>query len=236
MAQTAYTSNCYIFSDFLTLAEQSDVLAMEKELPAAVTFFGGYDGGERCMARFGTEEELGYEVPFPITVLKVSPVNAKFSDKMTHRDYLGAILNLGIERKVVGDILTDGTEGYVFVSSNMAGFISESLERVKHTSVKVSETNDVPEQFVSAPKESFYIVPSLRIDAVISKIYNVSRKEAQQAVTSGHVFINSRTAMQYTYQLEEKDLVSVRGFGRFRFKGVVSDTRKGNLKIAAEVY
>lgn len=236
MAHTACTGYRYIFSDFLTLAEQSDVLAMEKDLPAKVTFSGGYEGAERRMACFFPEEVLGYEEPFPITVLRISPVNPKFSDTMSHRDFLGAVLNLGIERRVTGDILTNGRDGYIFVESHIAKFISGTLERVKHTSVKVEAAENVPAEFMAAPEAAIFVVPSLRIDAVISRVFNISRKEAQQAINAGEVFVNSRAKSQSSYQPAASDLISVRGFGRFRFIGVAGDTRKGNLKIRVEVY
>ena len=112
---------------------------MEKELSyVPYQLGGGYQDAERVMLRFGGEELMGYEEEFPISCLKVSPVSAKFADVLTHRDYLGALMNLGIERDRLGDILIAGNEAFIFCTSSMADFITENLVKVKHTSVSCS--------------------------------------------------------------------------------------------------
>ena len=81
--------------------------------------FGGAAGAERVMIRFGDEESLGYEQPFPIAIIKAEPVSPKFAEKLTHRDFLGAILNLGIERSTVGDIIVRESTAYFFVKEDI---------------------------------------------------------------------------------------------------------------------
>ena len=96
----------YLFSDFLGLNEQS--IFNEAKLKfghSKYTLFGGANGCERIMVRFGDAEEFGYEEEFPIKIILAEPKAPKFADKLTHRDFLGAILNLGIERKAIGDII-----------------------------------------------------------------------------------------------------------------------------------
>lgn len=68
---------------------------------AGITLYGGREEAERKILRFGSEAELGYEQPFPICCIRIRPLSAKFADKLSHRDYLGALMNLGIERSTM---------------------------------------------------------------------------------------------------------------------------------------
>ena len=111
----AERSGRYFFTSFLTPAQQSYIESMKREL-CSFKFYGGAELTERNMARFGDENEIGWEQDFPITVFKVSPLNAKFSDSLTHRDFLGALMNLGIERDQIGDIAVKDNEAYIFVT------------------------------------------------------------------------------------------------------------------------
>ena len=236
LARTAAERNCYIFTDFLNPAEQSFVLSAERYLPVPVTCSGGWARAERVMARFGPAEEAEYEMPFPIALLRISPLNARFSDTLSHRDFLGAVMNLGIDRRFTGDILTDGTEGWLFAAEHMAPFIAENLTRVRHTVVSVSRADALPKGLVSEPEQMILITPSLRLDAVIAKAYHLSRRETDGLLAAEKIFVNSRLQKKGTCILREGDLVSVRGHGRIRYLHESGNTRKGNLRITVERY
>ena len=113
LAEKSFHQNMFTFTGFLGLSEQDIFWRMEPELRyAGYELSGGIAGADRQMIRFGNAEELGYEVPFPIVCIHVKPVIAKFADKLSHRDFLGALMNLGIERSVVGDIKAGDKEGF----------------------------------------------------------------------------------------------------------------------------
>ena len=96
----------YTFTRFLNEADYAELLMLGKEIPQeAFTAFGGYPSATRVMVRFGNPDEFGYETAFPVTVLKMEPLQKKFADDLSHRDFLGALINLGIERSELGDIL-----------------------------------------------------------------------------------------------------------------------------------
>ena len=236
LAKLSANGNCCMFTDFLNPAEQSYILTTQKSLPASAAFFGGYGTAERVVAKFGSVYEPSYDVPYPITILHITPLNPKFSDKLTHRDFLGAVLNLGIDRKLTGDILTDGTDGWIFVRNHIAGYIEESLTQVRHTSVKAAEAENIPEGIIHGPETTFLTVPSLRLDAVISKAFNISRREVDKLLASEKIFVNSIIRSKASCLLKEGDLISVRGFGRIRYIETSGDTRKGNLKIRIDRY
>ena len=105
LAERSYKQSCYTFTEFLTLPQIDLCLSMVNRLNyAGMTFFGGATDCDRKVLRFGKTEDLGYEEPFPIVCLKIEPLAEKFAKELTHRDYLGALMNLGIQRENLGDI------------------------------------------------------------------------------------------------------------------------------------
>jgi RNA-binding protein YlmH len=200
---------------------------------AKPTAFGGYDGAERAVVRFGDPESLGYEEDFPIDILAIVPLADKFADDLTHRDFLGALMSLGIERSLLGDIIVTGKKAYIFCLERISDFIIENLISVKHTSVSVrkaeaEDIKDIPRGF---EKEKMIQVASERIDAVIAKVYNVSRSAAMEYFAQKKVFVNGRQTENTSLALKQDDVVTVRGFGRFKLAEIVGTSRKGKLNI-----
>ena len=106
LADRSYSESRYTFTNFLNLNEQSlFYLTVKENKGIKYTISGGISDAERVMVRFGDEAELGYEQQFPIAILSVSPLAVKYSEDLSHRDYLGALMNLGIEREMLGDII-----------------------------------------------------------------------------------------------------------------------------------
>ena len=120
LGKKAYYRGILTFSDFLDLNQQNILHSLSfRDTGVKVETFGGYESAERQMAAF-VPEALSYEQDYPIACVKIQPLNRKFSEDLTHRDYLGAILNLGIDRAKIGDILLDQEAGYVFCQESMA--------------------------------------------------------------------------------------------------------------------
>lgn len=227
----------YTFSDFLGLAEQS-VLAeiMPKFRRDAVKAFGGAEGAERVMIRFGNPEEIGYETDFPISCVKIEPLSKKFADKLTHRDFLGSLMNLGIERSTLGDVLIRDNVGYLFAKEEIAKFITGELSRVKRTDVKAYLTELIPEGELYKTEERRIQIQSERIDAVIAKTYSLSRDDAQTLIKRGLVFVNGKETVSSSYTPKAQDKISVRGHGRLIYLGFDSTSRKGKLNAIVAVY
>ena len=225
----AFEKHCNTFSEFLNLDEQS---VLEGSYLPCVKF-GGYDMAERIVAGFG--EDICKE-DFPISILKIEPVNQKFADKLTHRDFLGSLINLGIKREMLGDILILDNVGYLFCLEQIKDYIIDSLDRIKHTTVKAGEISSLPEIALVKPEPSEILVSSTRLDVVISGIYKLSRSEASRLFFGGKVFVNSRLCENTSYMLKENDLISVRGFGRFEYLGQVRKTKKDRLVVQVLIY
>ncbi|MBR2964958.1 MAG: hypothetical protein IKC34_00230 [Clostridia bacterium] len=235
LSERSYSSGIFTFTDFLGLAEQSLLRECERLFASGVTLFGGAPDCERVMARFGSEEELGYSVDFPIVCIKAEPKSQKFADKLTHRDFLGALLNLGIEREKLGDIAIIDNVGYIFATEGIADFIISELRTVKHTDVSLSPT-EPPSEALSKTERRMIQANGERLDAVIAKVFSLSRDEAQLLFSRGLVFASGREISSTSYIPKRDEIVSVRGKGRFVYRGYETLSRKGKLNIAVDLY
>ena len=172
LAVKSYNNSQYLFTNFLSMAEQNTYFSMERELSyVPVTLFGGTGDCERVMLRFGSEELCGYEEAFPIVCMKIEPVIEKFGEQLSHRDYLGALINLGVDRATLGDIIIVEKTAYLFCTEKMAPYLLENLTQVKHTHVKCTITTDFPSSTITRLERSsgiaknksrFHMVPVVR--------------------------------------------------------------------------
>ena len=237
LANKSYNSGIFVFTDFLGLPEQSAFATVKNEIRGIhYTIFGGAEGTERIMIRFGDPDEIGYEIPFPITTLLIEPKDKKFADKLTHRDFLGAILNLGIERKCRGDIVVRDSCAYLFLKEDIAEYISDSLSRVKHTDVRVRGVEALPEGELYRTELRRIQANGERLDAVIAKVFGISREDSSRLFAKGLVYVGGRVTENTSYNPKEGDVISVRGHGRMIYRGYESLSRKGKLNIVVELY
>lgn len=237
LAAKSYNADIFTFTDFLGLAEQSVFETVKRQLGGVkYTAFGGADGAERVMLRFGDEGDLGYEVPFPITALKISPKDKKFAEKLTHRDFLGALLNLGIERSCLGDIIIIDNSGYLFCKDSIAEYIRSELFRVRRTEVTVSLVDTLPEGELYKTEELTVQVSGERLDAVIARVFSLSREDAQNLFAKRLVFASGKEISSTSYTPKADEKISVRGHGRFIYRGVSSLSKKGKLNVIIEKY
>lgn len=237
LADKCYRSNQYTFTGFLGLADMACFYELERELSyVPYTVWEGNGQCERVMVRFGSQEQLGYLEEFPIACVAVRPAAEKFAEELTHRDFLGALMNLGIERSVLGDIFVQGHTAYLYCLNNMASFIQENLTKVRHTTVRCRITENAPE-FAEADRQELSIqVSSDRIDGIISKVYNLSRSESVELFRQKKIFVNGRLCENNSQTLKEQDKVSVRGYGRFEYSGTAGISRKGKLNVRILYY
>lgn len=236
LAERAQQYSICTFTDFLGLAEQSLLAEVREKIPGRQTAWGGADGCERVMVRFGDPEEMGYETPFPIAVLRAVPRAPKFAEELTHRDFLGALLNLGVERDVLGDIVVRDGETYLFCREDMASFLCEGLTRVRHTDIRLSPVESLPEGQLYRTEPLLLKAMSERLDGVIAKAMNLSREEASALFRRGLVFLNGKQQESGGRVPKSGDIISVRGYGRLRYCGYQSDTKKGKMNLLVEKF
>lgn len=245
LANMAYLKGIPVFTDFLDLKEQTKYIEFisDKNMPPIDTILNGgiffldkeTDFLERKMAVF-FPKNLSYDISFPISIIEIKPLNLKFADSLNHRDFLGALMNLGIERQLLGDILIKDNMAYVFAVKRMAEFICESLIKIKHTSVTAKSCDKYTFDYAPSYKEEKGSVASQRIDGVIAFAFNMSRNDAVTLISSGKVFVNSVEIISKSHTLKYGDIVSVRGKGRFIFDEITATTKKGRYYIKIRKY
>ncbi len=236
LSRFAYQREIVTFSDFLNMNELNVLHSIPKsEWYTSYQTFGGYELAERQMVAF-LPDALCYEYEYPISYLKIQPSQKKFAESLTHRDYLGAILNLGIDRSKLGDILVDKDSAIVFCQPSLKEYILEELTRVRHTTVVMEEI--APTGFCYEPsfKEIKGSVSSLRLDGLLALAFPMSRSKLVNYIEAGKVFVNGKLITSNGYQIKEQDIISARGLGRFRYIETLSQTKKGRNMVTIHLY
>ncbi|XCP87146.1 YlmH/Sll1252 family protein [Roseburia hominis] len=243
LSNLAYQRGIPMYTDFLNLNELNILHTTPKELfPVVYRTFGGYATSERQMAAFLPDafclylEEADIWAGYPIQVIQISALHDKFAEELSHRDYLGALLNLGIERSKLGDILIQGTSAYVFASDTLADYITSELTRVRHTSVMAVAASLGDFQADIRYEEIKGTVASVRLDALLSLTFSSSRSKLTALIEAGRVYVNGKLVTSNGYHVKEQDIISVRGIGRFRYIGVQSETKKGRYYVTVHKY
>ncbi len=240
LADKSYAQGIFTFTGFLGLSEQALFWQTEPELKfAGYTLFGGNESAERKVVRFGDSGELGYETDFPIVCIHITPKLPKFADALSHRDFLGALMNLGIERSTIGDIIVGDKEGWLFCLETVAEFICQNLTQIKHTNINCKMIHLDDETLLASADEPEKItiqVASLRLDAVLAKVYRKSRGECQEWICGGKVYVDGRLCENPSRSLKSGETVNARGYGKFVFLGEAGTTRKGKLSVEAAIY
>ncbi|MCM1497704.1 MAG: YlmH/Sll1252 family protein [Clostridium sp.] len=237
LARRAYQQNLYTYSSFLSPAELSLLEDIREEISYIhVETFGGNELCQRQIAGFGSEEEFGYPGHFPIAVVKITPLLEKFSDDLSHRDFLGALMHLGIERNTLGDILIKERTAYLFCLESIADYVCHELTKVRHTNVKCEITDTNIPALAPVLIEEQLPVSSLRLDNIIAVLVKCSRNEALSFFADKKVTLNGRITGRNSVLLKEGDVFSVRGHGKFIFDKAGGTTKKGKIYIYIRRY
>ena len=231
LANLSYQRDIVTFSDFLNLNEQNMVSSLKRQFPQIVMeIFGGYENAERQMVAFHPDA-LAFTWEYPIDCLKIEPKAIKFSESLTHRDYLGALLNLGIERSVIGDIVVQEKAAWFFCQNKMTDFFLDNLCRVRHTNILITKVDD-PDKLPCPKLEAINgTCASVRLDSLISLAFKASRSSMVSYIEGEQVFVNGKLITSNGYEPKEGDIISVRGKGRFIFDGMSHQTKKGRCGV-----
>ncbi len=157
-------------------------------------------------------------------------------DGLSHKDFLGAILNLGIKRSKIGDILVHADYTDIIVKKEIGDFILYNLEKVANKKVIVEEKSL---ESIS-PAESLYkeinkTLSSYRLDVYISSSFNLSRQESMDAIKAGNVKVNWEPIDKPAKELKVGDIISVRGYGRSILHSIDGLSKKGKIKATIRI-
>ena len=219
-----------VFTRFLEPSAENTARRAAAQAEVQIAFSGGYEGAERRIAAF-YRWEAPEEREYPLTCLEIK-WNAKYASP-AHRDLLGAVMGLGLERDSTGDIAIGAGDGcaYLFAHSDVDAYICANLESAGRAAVKIAPPDG--EMKLRPPKgeEIRVTISSQRMDAVIAAGLRLSRSEAQKLINDGLVKRNHTEELRGDIHLEENDLLSIRGHGRMRVTAFEGLTRKGRLAV-----
>lgn len=228
-------------TNFLSLAEQSlfyEQRASFSSYPYTVT--GGYPDAERRIIIFGlSEAETEADAANPLlSIIQITRKNTRFTAPPSHRDYLGALLNLGIKRELLGDILLgeDGSGACVFCISGISAYLCENLQTVRNDNVTCKQITALPPQYGSRLESDTISVASTRLDAIVAAAWHLSRDESHAYFTAGKVFVSGRCVTDGSSKPHPEEIISVRGIGRIKYIGEAGATKKGRARIEIQRY
>lgn len=228
-----------VSGDFLNLNEQGIIDTIRNQLSFVDLYlFGGYDMAERKVICFCPKGMNMNEQWFNLDCVSVRALNQKFADKLTHRDFLGALINTGIERSKIGDIVVSKDEAFFYCIANLTDYLCQEVTRIKHTSVILQKdySTDV-DKLVSA---NFKIisgsVSSLRADSLTALAVRGSRSTAEDIISSKRLYVNSRLVTKKDAIIKIGDVLSIRGFGKYIIDDIGSPNSKNRVKVNIKAY
>lgn len=234
IAQQVLYSHEIKHSDFLTPYEQREIANVLNGIhEIRYSFDGVLEQSERKIISIYPDylEEVCQDF---LVCLKIKG-NTQFS-KLSHRDYLGSILGLGLRREKLGDIFVSEEGAYLICLESIADYICFHLEKVKNVSVKV---NRVEKEEVALPKqekrECEFVVSSMRLDSIVSGMFHLSRNDAKSLVQKEFVSVDYEVAGNPSKLLEPPVVISARGFGKGTFEEVLYQTKKDRYKLRATI-
>lgn len=238
-AEQAQSRNIPAATDFLSPQQQMltlDLLRLAGIPETGYARLGGYDGAERNLFLFlpdwlDQEDAAGQS---PIRCLRAA---FRKEENLTHRDFLGSLMGMGIVREKLGDILVGPGSADLIVLDTVADFLLQSWDSAGRAKLAVSEIEPghihIPAVKCQEVRDT---VSSLRLDAVASAGFKMARGKAAELIASGRVQVNWRACTKPDKPLAAGDTVSARGFGKFELTEVGGVTKKGRTAIVLKRY
>ena len=236
-AEQASVRNLPAATDFLSPQQRAralDLLRLAGISESSYVLQGGYEGAERQVLQFLPDWMEPEIAETPIRCLRAV---FREEEQLSHRDFLGSLMGMGIVREKVGDILVAPGSADLLVLEGVADFLLQSWDSAGRARLRVSAIE--PEKLhipAVRRKEVRDTVSSLRLDAVAASGFRLARGKAAALIESGKVQLNWRECVKPDKLLEAGDVVSARGFGKFELSEVGGLTRKGRVSIVLQIY
>ncbi len=202
-------------------------------------FYGGHEDAERTVAVFLPDYAQLTEYN-PLALLRLTRESGRFSSRdkeLTHRDYLGSLMGLGLKREMIGDILVREDGADIVIIKEMGEFLLYHYEKAGRTALRAEiapiEDIIVPEGRYEEKRDT---VASLRLDNLVSSAFSLSRGKAVVAIESGLVFVNGVQSEKPDRQMKEGDKLVLRGRGKALLKAVGGVTRKDRISVEIHKY
>ncbi len=230
LAEQVQAGRPYRVTDFMSPAGLVIADAVKANFGGIETISsGGYEGAERLRVAFVDPHFQG-TVDLQIAVLKVS-WDPRFR-LLTHRDVLGSLMGLGIDRTHFGDIIVTSGGAQVIVDATIADFVIQNFIKIAMVSVTVSpmELSELQPKEEKI-KEVRTTVASMRLDSIASSGFSTSRTKVVEAIKAGLVQVNWQPAKGPSQEVKEGDVISLRGRGRMQIEGITGTSKKGRIGV-----
>jgi RNA-binding protein YlmH len=196
-------------------------------------FWGGFPEAERVVLGAFPDFMTPDASDFPVTALTVE---FRKQDRLTHRDFLGALLHTGLERSSLGDILTEEGRAVIFCRREVSGFLCSQVEKIGGVGVRITEGAQEPLPAAHRFADFSAVIASARLDCVTAAAVGTSREKAAAMIRARLVELNHEEETSPSADVHEGDILSVRGEGRFVIDRLGPPTKKGRLGISGRKY
>lgn len=224
----AYKANMVIYSnEFYTPDECNEIKIISNKKAINFYSYGVFNEAERKMLAFAPEEE---ELFYPLQLIKIK-ANTKFIN-LEHRDFLGSIMALGIKREKLGDLILKDDCCYLPVALDLVDFIMYNLKHIGKSPCKISlldVTDDEIPQY--SFEEKLIITSSLRLDAIVCGLCNMSRGKSIQYIEMGNILVDYAVVDKKDYRVKTDSIITVRGYGKYKIGNIIGYTQKDRIKI-----
>lgn len=222
------------FLGFLDESEAAfceDLLRRESE--ARSLFWGGFQEAERKMLGFFPEWMEPAPESFPIAALTF---HFRQEDSLSHRDFLGSFMALGVERDVLGEILVEKGRCVAFVRQEMESYFRQNIRKIGRVGVRVTLGAEEPLPLLREFLELSGVVASDRLDCLVAFLCRTGREKASQLITGGMVLLDHRECLSVSERVKEGEVLSVRKYGKFIIDRLGPQTSKGRLAVQCRKY
>lgn len=217
--------------EFYTPNVWKTVERIQKEFSIGIYCYGIFEDAERRMIAFSND----YPWQYPVNLIKIT-CNSKF-DEVEHKNYLGALMALGIKREKFGDLIVKGNQCYVAAGEEISDYIKTNLTSVGRCTCAVevldADTTEIPSYDF---KTIVINVTSTRIDCVTASLCNVSRNKAEELVKQGKVLLDYSEVLRKDKMLKDDCVITIRGYGKFKVIGETGWTGRGKVKILVKKF
>lgn len=202
-------------------------------------FFGGYEESERMMLIIypqKLEDRISnIDLNEYIKAIRITLPN-EIQGEYTHRNYLGGIMKLGIEREKIGDILVDNTGADILISPEVLRFLITNIPSlIRFSKSKIEQIQIEELKQIEVKKEIITVtIPSMRLDNIVSELARCSRGKANEILEQERVLVNYEVNSKPSKEIKENDIITIRGKGRFKIKQISGNTKKGRILLDIE--
>jgi RNA-binding protein YlmH len=221
---------CIFSTEFYSPNIWSKLQELSINIGISFESFGGFiDSERRLIAFFSSELDS-----FPIKMIKI--INKSKFSRLEHKDYLGAMMSLGVKREKLGDLVVKENSCYAAVCEDIYDYVKASLTQIGKSPCDIEEISDLDN--IPAPefKNEIIIATSYRLDCIASAITGLSRTKCLSLISSGKVLVNYVVESQKDRIIFNNYTVTIRGYGKYRILDTVGNSGSGRLKINVNKY